>query len=132
MQFREATTDLQRNIARRERCSAIDQLSPNAMNWLGTVEDISTGMFAGGKAELTVRIAKNITVTTGPLGETLISRDSPIFASLAKMKNGTRIRFSGKFLRNPKDGFEELSLTEKGSMKAPAFTMKFDAIEPLD
>ena len=131
-QFREATTDLQRNNARRERCSAIDQLSPNVVNWIGTVEDISTGMFASGKAELTVRIAKNITVTTGSIGEMLISRDSPIFASLAKMKNGTRIRFSGKFQRDSTDGFEELSLTEKGSMKAPSFVIKFDTIKQVD
>jgi hypothetical protein len=63
--------------------------------------------------------------------KTLIDPDTQLFKSLAAMKKGDIVRFSGSFFPSNVDCLREQSLTLAGSMKSPVFTMRFASIHKL-
>jgi hypothetical protein len=59
---------------------------------------------------------------------TLIPVGSPVWSSAVHLKEGDRVRFSGRFLPGS-DYINEVSLTTSGSMADPEFLMHFISIE---
>jgi ribosomal protein L7/L12 len=129
-----APNDMAKGGTRADRRNAICQALPNASvsNWLGTIKSLSSN--GDGKGVLEVTLAQDISVTTNNNAfsdtgdDTLLSQDSPVFQTASKMKEGDKIFFSGDFLPSETDCFRELSVTLEGSMKEPAFLIRFTSV----
>lgn len=129
-----AANDMAKGGTRADRHNAICQALSNASvsNWVGTIKSLSSN--GDGKGVLEVTLAQDISVTTNnnafsDVGDdTLLSQASPVFQTASKMKEGDKIVFSGDFFPNEIDCFRELSVTLEGSMKEPAFLIRFTAV----
>lgn len=60
--------------------------------------------------------------------KTLIELGTDLFAKLAGMKTGQKVKFSGQFLAGDVDCVREASVTLSGSMMAPEFLMRFKEV----
>ena len=133
--FRAAANGLARGgtrAARREAlCSVLK--SRSVKGWVGRIVTLSSN--ADGKGVLSVELADGLAVKTwnnelADMGaDTLISPSSRLFARLAALKEGDRIRFSGTFLPSDVDCIREASLTQSGSMRDPEFIFRFRSVE---
>lgn len=122
-----------RNIRQQAICSALNGQS--ASGWIGKVAYLSTN--GDGKGVITLEIEQGLQVSTwnNALSDysdkTLIDPDTQFFKSLAAMKRGDTVRFSGAFFPSNVDCVAEQSVTLAGSMKSPVFTMRFSSIRKL-
>lgn len=135
--------DIQRSRAFNEcNSSRVSFSKQGVKGWVGTITDISTDQ--GGDV-VSVDINATIDgfeVAFGTVGNrisdvdagSLITPTHPLFDVLSNMKEGDRVRFSGKFLMHPEAdrGVWESSLTERGSMDDPVFKLRFTDIEPYE
>jgi hypothetical protein len=109
--------------------------TPEASNWTGTIDAMSSNN--SGKGVLTVKIADGITVGTynnelSDMGSnTLIDPNSQVFQAVSPLSVGSKVIFSGEFMREPTDCIAEQSITQAGSMTSPAFTIKFSQLSSL-
>jgi len=60
-----------------------------------------------------------------------IPRDSSVYRQVSGLRVGTRVSFSMKVFPSKERGIRERSLTEYGSLYAPAFKVQFLAIKRL-
>lgn len=122
-----------RNARQQAICSALQGQS--ASGWIGKVAYLSTN--GDGKGVITLELAPGLQVSTwnNALSDfsdkTLIDPDTQFFKSLAVMKRGDTVRFSGGFFPSNLDCVGEQSVTLAGSMKSPVFTMRFSSIRKL-
>ncbi|MGY3408429.1 hypothetical protein ACVWZV_004542 [Bradyrhizobium sp. GM5.1] len=114
-------------------CHAI--INQRASDWVGRIEKLSSN--GDGKGVVSVSTTEHIHVTTWNNAfsdirdRTLIDPTSPMFKESATLKVGDLVKFSGKFSASNTDCVGEQSLSLRGSMTDPAFTMRFTSIRKL-
>ncbi|MCY1707329.1 hypothetical protein [Pannonibacter sp. SL95] len=138
-QFQQATNDLAKGGVRRERAKAIcaAQTSRKIKNWSGTVDQLTTN--GDGLGVISVKLSETAAVKTwnnslSDIGSnTLIDPDTALFQKLSNLKEGTRIRFSGEFVKPEEktDCFWESSMTMYGAMSEPEFIFRFTDIQTM-
>ncbi len=104
--------------------------------WLGTIDDLSTN--SEGKATVKIKLPcdapADIVVMTwnNALSDindnTLIPQSSKLFDALSDIGDGKAVKFGGNFISSEKDGYEESSVTESGSMGSPEFILRFSSV----
>lgn len=140
--YREASTDLQRGRIRSERGEALrDALEGGEVHhWIGSVNRLTTT----GQGNVALRIdlpcgGIRLGTADGELTDsvradrganTLIDRDSPLYDPLAELEQGDWILFSGALIPHERDGFEDASFTEHGTMTTPYFLFRISALHP--
>ncbi len=96
-------------------------------NWNGYIVEISTNQ-GGEWADL--RITSDVNdftigfVDRRILGEGGLKKGTKIYDQLSQLKERDPVVFSGQFIRGER-GIKELSLTERGSLCSPEFSVKF-------
>ncbi|EKS35982.1 MULTISPECIES: hypothetical protein [Afipia] len=136
-QFIAAANELAAGGLRNSRQQAVcNALQGNYVSgWIAKVADQSTN--GDGKGVVTLELAPNLQVSTWNNAvsdfsdKTLIDPESQLFKSLAAMKRGDTVRFSGDFFPSKVDCVREMSVTLAGSMRSPVFTMRFSSIRKL-
>lgn len=129
--------DLTLVTARRDRASTIcPQLGDGEVSgWVGTISDLST-VFSGKRAHLTVRLADGIQLRTWERASqdgkdrTLIDPNSDVYRTLAGMKTGDEIQFTGSFRPRGAGCLHETSVFEKNGMLTPSFVFRFTDVAP--
>ncbi|TKT70283.1 hypothetical protein YH63_002010 [Afipia massiliensis] len=122
-----------RNARQQAICSALQ--GHHAGGWIAKISYLSTN--GDGRGVITLELASGLHVSTWNndlsdlFDKTLIDPDTDIFKSLAVMKRGDTVRFSGGFFPSDLDCVKEQSVTLGGSMKSPVFTMRFSSIRKL-
>jgi len=100
-----------------------------AEDWVGRITNLTTNTDGFGVVE--VAIGTDIRVKTwnnnfsDNFHRTLLKPGSAVFKKLAALKEGNRIKFSGRFFPSDIDCIHEASLTLHGSMRDPEFIMRF-------
>jgi hypothetical protein len=101
-------------------------------SWLGTVADLHKGF--EGKAALRIDLpCRGAIGTWGSFfsdlfDKTQIPRGSELYTTLTRVKRGSPVTVSGRFVLAREDGFREASLDEQASMRHPEFIVHFDSI----
>lgn len=119
-----------RATRRHNICAAIK--SPQVRDWVGTISTHATSN--DGKGVLGITLAKNLALGTwnntfSDISEkTLIEPGSAVFNSAVQLKRGDRVVFSGAFVPDKDDCFNEKSMSLHGSMTDPDFIFRFSAI----
>jgi hypothetical protein len=130
----EAANELLLAKIRRERGDLTRQTNATSgrmSNWIGTVSHISTAAdaFASVSIDLPCKIPATVRTAAAVLSDrepgTLIHESSRVYQQLVHLKQGQLVRFSGRFLADPIDGYQEGSITELGSMTRPEYLMRF-------
>ena len=134
-QYRAAANDMARGAARPTRaqdiCRAVP--SPAVSGWVGTVATLDTN--GEGKGVIAIQLAPGVVVKTwnnkvSDYGDgTLIDPASPLFQAASALRVGERVRFSASLIQDRTDCYREASLTLAGSIDAPAFIMRLEAIQ---
>ena len=132
-----APNELKKSSLRVKRRSALSKILPNReiSEWVGTLKVMKTN--SEGKAYITIKLegSRSIEVKTwnNMLSDisdnTLIPNGSRLYTQIAELEEGATVMFSGRFLSSKEDFLREASLTERGSMTAPEFIMKFSDVE---
>ncbi len=101
----------------------------DAVDWTGTISELSSS-----GTVLAVKLADNVTVGTSHSPDddstSMIDPASDLFNTISQMHVGERVRFSGNFFPSASDCIKETSPTQKRSMTAPYFLMKFTSVAP--
>jgi len=63
------------------------------------------------------------------VSKTLIAPDSKLYDSLASLKEGDQVKFSGHFVAEKANCLEEQSLVDRNGMTTPTFTFRFTSFE---
>lgn len=122
-----------RNARQQAICSALQ--GQNASGWIAKVAYLSTN--GDGRGVITLDLEPGLQVSTwnNDLSDysdkTLIDPDTQLFKSLATLRRGDTVRFSGGFFPSNLDCVGEQSVTLAGSMRSPVFTMRFSSIRKL-
>lgn len=133
------SNDMAKGAARPARARSICNAATGvqASEWRGTVETLSSNN--EGKGVLTVRLSPHATVSTtnnalsDSMGmHTLIDPSSDVFRAATALHEGQAVIFSGSFAQNDKDCFEEMSMTQEGSMHDPEFLFAFSSVKAVD
>lgn len=101
--------------------------------WVGFVDRITAN--GDGNGVVSIFVAPFTTVSTwnnslSDVGnDTLIKAGTPLSNSVAQLKEGQKVRFTGKFFKDDVDCVDEKSITLEGSMTNPDYAMKFERIE---
>lgn len=103
-------------------------------NWTATLTRPRTT--GDGHAVVEVRlpcgaILKTWNTTNSDVGsDTLIAHGSPLFVEVGKLREDQQVVVEGQLFQGARDGFTELSLSERGSMLNPEFLFRFANIRP--
>ncbi|MCK1684667.1 hypothetical protein [Bradyrhizobium sp. 145] len=135
--FKSATNQLAAGGARNSRKQAICNIlqGQSASGWIGKLAELTSN--GDGKGVVSIELAPDVHVATwnnalSDIGSrTLIDPTSSLFKSLAGMKRGDFVRFSGSFTSSDVDCVREQSVTLDGSMTDPVFTMRFSSVAKL-
>lgn len=136
--YKTGQNDMQKGAARPMRARSICNVlsSRRAQNWVGTVTVLSTN--GDGKGVLSIRIAPDIYVRTWNnslsdlTDKTLIDPQTGLFKTVSELREGQKVRFSGRFVPSDIDCIKEQSLTLEGSITEPEFTMSFEAVTGVE
>lgn len=143
-QYESAGSDVRRDlVAKRSMrmwCGAL--ASTSVKDWVGIVEDIDSVGLTGDRT-LQVSIGKHAELDTASTAldllseresKTLIRRGSPLFKTVASLKEGEEVQFSGKFIPGDQERscLYEMSLTDSGSTRTPDFLFKFTSISATE
>lgn len=132
---RDAPNELKKSAIRTQRKAALSlALSGKRQftGWVGRLVAMKTT--SDGKAHVSIRVAQKIHLKTwnndlSDIGDkTLIEQTSPLFASIAELKENDIVRIDGELLPSKQDFVKETSLTEEGSMTDPEFLVRFSSI----
>lgn len=134
--YSNAENDMKKGGIRNDRSKAVCQAvsSPSVKNWVGTITELTTN--GDGLGVLSVQLDENVTVTTwnnalsDTFDNTLIHQDSPVFKVLSELKEGSKIKFSGSFIRDDQgtDCYRESSMTMSGAMTDPEYIFRFSSV----
>lgn len=135
--FQHAKNELQETVLRDNRSIELLRAfnSPHVRNWEGKIAKLETT--SDGDAILMVMIAEGVFLKTWTNSlsdyqdETLISRNSEVFATLLNLRRGDKVVFSGTLTTDDRGYFKESSLTIRGSMIEPEFIFRFDEIRKI-
>ncbi|WP_407114239.1 hypothetical protein [Bradyrhizobium sp. LMG 9283] len=135
--YKTATNQLAAGGARNSRKQAICNVlqGQSATGWIGKIAQLSSN--GDGKGVISIELAPDVHVATwnnalSDIGSrTLIEPTSSLFKSLAGMKRGDMVKFSGNFTSSDVDCVREQSVTLDGSMTDPVFTMRFSSVAKL-
>jgi hypothetical protein len=132
-----AKNDMQKGGAKAKRdstiCAALSSLKVS--DWTGTLETIDSN--SDGKGVLTVKISKDVMVTTWNNAvsdfddDTLLEPGTELFNKVSGFRKGIKVKFSGQFIRSDSDCIGEQSVTLDGKLEEPEFTFKFEDVSPL-
>lgn len=138
-EMKSANNDLAKGGVRRNRAKALcaAQKSPAVKDWSGTLETLTTN--SDGMGVVKIKIGDDAYVSTmnnafsDISANTMIDPDDALFKKLASLKEGDRVRFSGRFLAisNPVDCYWEISLTLAGSISSPDFVFRFSSVDVM-
>jgi len=136
-EYNGAINELQKAALRDKRKNELASVVSSLVvsNWEGSIAELDTNN--DGKGVLSIKIAPKIILGTWNnalsdiASSTLIEKDSPVYQALLNFKNGTKVKFSGKFFTSETDFLEEKSLTIDGSMESPEYLFRFESVEPL-
>ncbi|MBL8791197.1 MAG: hypothetical protein JNM45_11900 [Rhizobiales bacterium] len=104
-------------------------LDGEIVNWTGEVQDASASR--DGRGVLSIGIAPGISFGTWNNAQsdngrnTLIPVTSGLYARLDRLKIGDRVIFSGTIFPSGQVGFQEKSMTLRGSLASPEFLIRF-------
>ncbi len=132
--FRKGENDLRKGAARMQRAKALCDALPSrvARDWLGVVTELTSN--GAGKGAMTVRVGDDVTVATwhdwlSDTGHwTLMQAGTPVHDAAMGLAVGDKVRLSGSFFPDADDCLYEQSYTQRGSMTAPEFTFRFEAL----
>ena len=138
-EFQKGGNEIQQERSRDARSRAIVSAlgKPEAINWLGSIDSISTNSDGLGILSIKLSSDPEITVSTWNnalsdiMDGTLIQKDSSVYNAMANLKTGDKVIFSGRFIEDDRDSIKESSMTISGSMRAPDFVMVFRNLEKL-
>jgi hypothetical protein len=130
----DAETDLQRNVALRDRDKELCAVLGNkkATNWTGVIRNV--GANGEGKAYVEIEIADRIKVKTWNNAfsdisdNTLIPTSSSFFDNLVAMNKGDLVNFSGTFLSSSNSCLKRSNLTEVFYGISPEFVVRFSNV----
>jgi len=133
----QGANELQLSKLRSSRRDALKKAVKNGVvkDWLGVIQELHTN--GDGDATLMVALppcGEGVHLMTWTVGfadaddHTIIKQSSPLYAVLMKLRPGSIIKLSGKFLPSDQDAFKEASVTESGSMREPEFLLLFSLI----
>lgn len=138
-EYRSAPNELKKSAIRTKRKNAIKAVLKGNLkvhNWIGELKTMETN--SEGKAIVSVVLkGSKIRVQTWNnfasdfIDNTLIEQGTQLFNKIAELSKGSEVVFSGAFISSEEDYIGEQSLTEKGSMTEPEFTLKFYDIEKM-
>lgn len=135
IKYRGTSNEIQKSQARDERKQQLAEIPLRAENWVGTLVELETN--SDGLGIVTVQLVDGVSVGTwnNALSDisdnTLVQKNSPLYARLAALNEGQVVRFTGMFSRSQEDYLKEVSMTQDGSMKEPSFLFRFEKIDPL-
>lgn len=115
----------------RELCAVLP--GGRVSGWTGEIVRLSSNN--EGKGVVSIRLAEGVLMKTwnnalSDLGDrTLIETSSPLFARVAVLAVGQKVRFSGDLVRDDLDCFKEGSLSVGGAMTEPEFIIRFTDIQ---
>ena len=138
--YKSTANELQRSKLRSNRREGLktfaSKYGEQMEDWTGTINRMTTT--GNGDAILSVAstaCGQKIELRTGNTSlfdignQTIIKQYSPMFNVLAALPEGTPIKFSGRLFADERDGFREMSVTERGSMTEPEFLFLFTSIQ---
>jgi hypothetical protein len=143
-EYEKAENELQKTQVRKKRMQSFESLWPiehddSFSNWKGEMVDMGTT--SDQRAWLYIRPLgiDNVLIQTlsNALSDhgtgSLISTDSPIYDAVSTLSKGDIVYFSAMFTTpdGDKDYFEDVSLTENGSMTEPGFVVKFKCVKKV-
>lgn len=138
-EYEKAENDVARRPMRAARAADICGLNLREVrDWTGRVAAVHA---AGDQAGVDLALTYRVTVGTtnnrlsdalAPAGQqTLIPTGSLLYATLATLRPGTAVRFSGQFFPAAADCLRETRVSESGGMTEPRFEMRLTAISAL-
>jgi len=137
--YNEAPNDLKKSVLRTNRKSEIKTVLGSARSfkeWIGKINTLQTT--GDGKAVLSIKLlGSGVQLKTWNNGlsdigdDTLIKQSSSLFATIAELKVGSRVKISGSFIKSTQDYVRESSMSEHGSMTDPEFIVKFKSVSAL-
>lgn len=139
--FRDAYANAPNEMAaggqRQKRAKALCKILTDVKvsRWTGFITKLSST--SDGRGVLTIETGKGVSVTTwnnalSDLNDnSLLSINNPVFEIAMNLPVGQAVEFSGTFIRDKNDCIREGSLTQSGSMKNPAFIMRFTSLKQL-
>lgn len=135
-----AANDLVRSRLAKERQKAIAAaMGPkdSFSDWVATLEKLTTT--GDGRAVVEIKLSCGVVVGTQnndfsdalSLTRTTIAPDTPLYQQLEHMTAGQSVIVSGSMVRTRRGGdFDDMSLTERGSVNDPKWLAKFSEIRP--
>ncbi len=137
LEYRNAVNDLAKGGVRRNRAKSLCRLLPKSrvQDWSGKLYNLTTN--GDGLGVVTIDLGNQVWVKTwnnslSDIGSnSMMDPDSGVFRKFSVLKEGQRIRFSGRLIRkrSAPDCFEESSITMNGSMDEPEFIIRFSNVE---
>ena len=130
--------DLTLVTAARDRAGAVCTLLPRdgaVEDWVGTLEKVGT-VFGGKSGQVSVALDDDIHLRTWSRASqdkqdhTLVDPNSDVYRSLADLKAGAKVRFSGTFEPNGATCVHETSVFARNGMLTPSFVFRFTAVGP--
>lgn len=132
-----AANDMQKGSALSERsntiCATLGSLY--VQDWIGTISKIDSN--SDGYGVLSIKLDKNISVKTwnnalsDTFHKTLIRPETPLFDTVANLKRGQKVKFSGTFFKDDKTCIYESSISLDGKLKQPEYIFRFSNVDPL-
>jgi hypothetical protein len=136
-EYRSAANDMAKGATRHNRaralCAALGRRY-TIDGWTGTISTLSSN--SNGLGVLGIELAQDVHIQTwnnafsDVIDKTLINPASYLFQSASRMRIGDKVRFSGNLFASEVDCVKEASVTLHGSLTAPAFIMRFQAVSP--
>jgi len=124
--------------AARDRASAVCALLPRGgavEDWVGTLTKVGT-VFGGKQGQVSVAVGNDVRLRTwdreseDAKDHTLVDPNSDVYRSLADLKSGDRVRFSGTFVPHGSTCLHETSLFARNGMLTPSFVFRFTEVGP--
>lgn len=139
-EYKKAPNELKKSAVRARRGELIREAlggERKFIDWVCVVRRMETTSQGNAIFELkmensTIIIGNYNTELLDIFSEVLIPQSSPLYDIISELKKGDRVMVSGIFFPSSnKDFIQESSLTERGSMEKPDFSVKFSAVTKI-
>lgn len=127
-QYYEAETgknDIQIDRVLDARKKFLCNTKPEVSNWVGEVNRVSTSLNRFEQRIYVVSSIGNFRITSDNVD---LKVQPEMYETIAQLKSGDRIRFSGTLGHHDDGCVMELSFTQHGGMSAPEFNIKYSEI----
>lgn len=159
--YSDAANDIQYKEVWERRENVVCEKLPDGVmtDWLGVVEKVGRNRLdTGESANINIRISEtksyfifstsavNVQTLVGPLADagaavrlgtnpnTTIVKGTPLYAQIASLKEGDKVRFSGQLIKDnvPDACFYEMSISMNGKIRWPEYVARFTSITKFD